>query len=156
MAERKSHPKIFSRTPFTTGKGCDILPVRPQTFLARIKTGRGKDPQDIIQGKEGNRDRFHPAQKLSVLQRDRIKGPRKRADQIDEQHGRADHIIALIDRIVHHADGYHLKNTLAEIFQLFSAGFQTDLPPLTVIAALSIAHRARRYKGNPRSKKVKK
>ena len=108
------------------GTGFDVLPVGRQALLAGIEAGGGKNAQDIVQRKEGDRDRLYTAQELSVLQRDGVEGPCKGADQIDEQHGRADHIIALIDRVIHDADRHHLEDALAERFPLFSGGRQTN------------------------------
>ena len=43
-----------------------------------------------------------------------VKGSGKRPDKVQEKQAGADHVVALVDPVVHHADRDHLEHPLAQ------------------------------------------
>ena len=80
----------------------------------RIEAGGSVHPQHIVNCKKRHGNGFYCIQQGSVSACNPVKGSGKGSDQINHQHQGADHVIALVDRIIHHADRNHFKHFLPE------------------------------------------
>ena len=122
-ADREKHRQIVwqeGKQIDDSGCGKRVLIIRPGADLIRIQAGRRIHPQHIVKGEKSNRDSLHLRQKRTVMCLNRVEGDRKCPRQVNEQHGDADDVIALVNRVVHHADRDHFKHSLPHSCQLLS------------------------------------
>ena len=85
----------------------NIFGERPALGELRVQAFCRQQPENIVQREKGDRDLLHKIKQRTVGQTHAVERVGKRPDEIDDQHQRADNVVPLVDRIIHHAHGYH-------------------------------------------------
>ena len=79
------------------------------------------ETQRIVEREEGDRDLLGEIEERCVLRAHAVERVRKRPDKVHDQHQRADDVVPLVDRIVHHAHRHHFEKAHAYFVPFLSA-----------------------------------
>ena len=96
------------------GTGKRIPHVRTCAVLIRVQAGRRIHSQHIVQREKSNGNGLDMMEEHTVFCGIAVKSSRKGPDEVQKKQAGADRVIALVDSVIHHADGNHLEHPLAQ------------------------------------------